>query len=195
MANTTSGAGRTRSFATVVYPESAPENWRDILSDWKIPCFISPLHCDDVNPTGEPKKPHYHILLCFESVKSDSQAREIFESFGGVGCEKVNSMRGYARYLCHLDNPEKAQYSINDVVSLFGADYHAVISLNSDRYGLISEMCQYISVNRIHYFNIFFDYCRLNNDLWFRCLCDNSGWIIKEYIKSLSFEDNTSKNF
>lgn len=105
----TSSAGRTRSYACVLYPESAPENWRDILSDFHIPCLISPLHDKDVNPTGEKKKAHYHVLLLFDSVKSETQAREIFEAFGGVGCEKVNSVRGYARYLCHLDNPEKVQ--------------------------------------------------------------------------------------
>lgn len=183
------GSGRTRSYACVVYPDSAP-HFMDFLSDLKVPCLVSPLHDKDFNPNGEPKKPHFHILFCFDSVKTECQAREMIDYIGGVGCEKVNSMRGYARYLCHLDNPEKTQYSINDVSALFGCDYQAIISLNSDRYGLINEMCDYISVNHIHYFNFFFDYCRLNNDLWFKCLCDNSSWIIKEYIKSLSFQDN-----
>ena len=39
-----SGAGRTRNYATVIYPESAPDNWMQILSESKIPMFISPLH-------------------------------------------------------------------------------------------------------------------------------------------------------
>ena len=122
------GSGRTRSYATVVYPESAPDNWLSILEESKVPCCVSPLHCDDFNPDGEPKKAHYHVLLLFESVKSESQAREIFDTFGGVGCEKVNSVRGYARYLTHLDNPEKAQYSPSDVQCFFGADYFELIS-------------------------------------------------------------------
>lgn len=46
----------------------------------------------------------------FDGVKTIEQAKDLFEQIGGVGCEKVNSIRGYARYLCHLDNPEKAQY-------------------------------------------------------------------------------------
>ena len=185
------GTGRTRSYATVVYPGSSPD-FLEKLNELKVPCFVSPLHDKDINPTGEPKKPHYHVLFCFESVKSETQAREMCTAIGGVGCEKVNSMRGYARYLCHYDNPEKAQYDCNEVKQLFGADYQSVISLNSDRYGLIRDMIEYIRINQVHYFNQFMDYCSQNNEDWFRSLCDNTGWIIKEYIKSNSFND---KNF
>ena len=39
--------GRTRNYATVVYPESAPEGWQSILEDQFVSAFISPLHdCD-----------------------------------------------------------------------------------------------------------------------------------------------------
>lgn len=182
------GTGRTRSYATVVYPESAPD-FLEKLNELKVPCFVSPLHDKDINPTGEPKKPHYHVLFCFESVKSETQAREMCNTIGGVGCEKVNSMRGYARYLCHYDNPEKAQYDCNEVKQLFGADYQSVISLNSDRYGLVRAMTDYICINHVHYFNAFFDYCKENNEDWYRSLCDSTGWIIKEYIKSFAYED------
>lgn len=182
------GNGRTRSYATVVYPESAPD-FLDKLSELKVPCLVSPLHDKDINPTGESKKAHYHVLFCFDSVKSESQAREMCLQIGGVGCEKVNSMRGYARYLTHADNPEKAQYDSADVRQLFGADYQSIIQLNSDRYGLIREMCEYIRINQVHYFNAFMDYCSVNNEDWYRSLCDNSGWIIKEYIKSYCYEN------
>ena len=55
------GSGRSRSYATVVYPESAPD-FLERLNDLKVPCFVSPLHDKDINPTGEAKKPHYHVL-------------------------------------------------------------------------------------------------------------------------------------
>ena len=47
---------RARNWSLVVYPESAPENWRDILDDYHIPWVESPLHDKDVNPDGEIKK-------------------------------------------------------------------------------------------------------------------------------------------
>ena len=60
---------RTRNFATVVYPESAPSDWIDKLDQLHVAALISPLHNKDTNPSGEPKKPHYHVLLMFEGVK------------------------------------------------------------------------------------------------------------------------------
>lgn len=77
---------RTRNFATVVYPDSAIDNWQDILIEQRIPCFISPIHDKDLNPNGEPKKAHYHILLMFDSVKTQAQAKEVFDLINAVGC-------------------------------------------------------------------------------------------------------------
>ena len=62
---------RTRNFATVVYPESAPENWMDILNDYHVPAFVSPLHEFDFNATGETKKAHYHVMVMYDNVKSN----------------------------------------------------------------------------------------------------------------------------
>ena len=56
----------------IVYPESAPENWRSILADkLQVKAIISPLHdkdiLDDVEQT--PKKAHYHVILRFDNQK------------------------------------------------------------------------------------------------------------------------------
>ena len=134
------GSGRTRCYATLVYPDSAPADWRDRLASCFVPVFISPLHDQDINPDGELKKPHYHVLLMFDSMKTTDQAIEIFDQIGGVGVVRVNRVRGYARYRCHLDNPEKHIDSENDVASMCGADYSATISLASDKYTALGDM-------------------------------------------------------
>lgn len=175
---------RIRNFATIVYPDSAPENWQDILAQQFVPAFISPLHDKDINPTGEPKKPHYHVLLMFEGKKSVEQVTEIFNLIGGVGCEKVNSIRGYARYLCHLDNPEKAQYEQNLVRSLGGADYVGTIGLVTDKYKAIGEMIDFCEENDIVSYSDLLIYARVNRSDWFRVLCDNGTVVIKEFLKS-----------
>lgn len=181
------GKGRTRNFATVVYPESASENWQDILASQFIPAFISPLHDKDINPTGEPKKAHYHVLIMFDSVKTTEQAESIFKLIGGVGCEKVNSIRGYSRYLCHLDNPEKAQYDESSVRSLGGADYVGTIGLVTDKYKAIGEMIDYCKENNIVSYSDLLEYCRMERFDWFRVLCDNGTVVMKEYLKSKSW--------
>lgn len=180
----TSATTRTRNFATVVYPESAPDNWQDILSEQFVPAFISPLHEKDVNPTGEVKKPHYHVMIMFDSVKTREQAQDIFNLVGGVGCEIVQSLRGYARYLCHLDNPEKAQYQTENVRCLCGADYVGVIGLALDKYKAISEMTDWCEENGIVAFSDLFIYARTERYDWFRVLCDNGAVIMREYLKS-----------
>ena len=181
-------APRTRNFACVVYPESAPEQWREYLCEQFIPAFISPLHDRDVNPTGEVKKAHYHVIIMFDSVKTTEQARAVFEKIGGVGCEVVQSIRGYARYLCHLDNPEKVQYKPEDVAQLCGADYAGIIGLASDRYAALSAMIDFCVFNDVYAFSELLEYARCVRPDWFRVLCDNGTVVIKEYLKSRQWQ-------
>ena len=175
---------RTRNFATVVYPESAPENWLEILAEAKIPALVSPLHDRDVNPTGEVKKAHYHVLILFEGVKTSEQAKEVFDTIGGVGLEIVQSIRGYARYLCHLDNPDKYQYEQADVRQFGGADFVSIIGLSTDRYKAIAEMIDYCHEFDIIEFSDLLEYARLERFEWFRILCDNGAFVMREHIKS-----------
>lgn len=192
----TYGKGRTRNFATIVYPESAPENWKSILEEEMVPAFISPLHDMDKNPTdpatgiAEPKKPHFHVILAFETVKTIEQAEEIIKKIGGVGCKALNSLRGYARYLCHLDNPEKAQYDIDNVICLCGADYASTINLPTDKYSAIKEMIEFCRTEKIYLYSDLLDYCAINRSDWFRVLCDNGTMVIMTYLKSLQYKAN-----
>ncbi|MGN0539435.1 MAG: replication protein [Candidatus Fimenecus sp.] len=186
----TSGRGRTRNFATVIYLDSAPENWYDILVELKVPAFVSPYHDKDKNPTGEDKKPHFHVMLMFEGVKTKEQAEEMFNKIGGVGCEIVNSLRGYARYLCHLDNPEKTQYNTEEVRSLCGADYISCIGLAIDKYTAIRELMDFVANNCIYSYAELLEYCATHRQDWFSCLCDNGTYVLKEYIKSRYWKDS-----
>ena len=181
-------SNRVRNYATVVYPESAPDNWQCILADMCIPCFISPLHDQDVDPGGEPKKPHHHVMIMFDGVKTREQAQEVFDQIGGVGNETVQSIRGYARYLCHLDNPEKAQYSPDDVLAYGGADYITTIGLVTDKYKAIGEMMDFCVNNGVFGYATLLMWCRANNPGWFRVLCDNGSFVMKEFLKSLKWE-------
>lgn len=183
--------GRSRNFATVVYPESAPENWLEVLTDFHIPCLVSPLHDKDVNADGEPKKAHYHVVLLYDGVKSDEQVKQVFISIGGVGFERVASVRGYARYLCHLDNPEKYQYDTSLVKSFCGVDYYNLCSLVIDKYVAIQDMMFYIVEHNVVSYSELLLYCSQNRFDWFRVLCDNGTLVIKEFLKSVYW---TNKN-
>lgn len=181
---------RFRNWASILYPESAPKNWQEILAEQMIPAFISPLHEQDKNADGENKKPHYHIILMFEGKKSEDQVKCIFDLIGAVKCQRVQSLRGYARYLCHLDNPEKAQYNQEDVVSLAGADYIGVIGLVIDKYKAIGEMIDFCIEYNISSYSDLLEYTRKERYDWFRVLCDNGTYVIKEYLKSKTWTEN-----
>lgn len=176
-------AQRTRSYATIVYPDSAPADWMEKLEELHVPCLISPLHDKDINPDGTPKKPHFHVLLLFESVKSPQQVKEMLKKVKSVGCEKVNSVRGYTRYLCHLDNPEKHQYNPAGVQSLSGADYQSTVELASDRRETSREIISFCREYGIISFSSLIEYADAYREDWLVYL-SKSGWLVKEYLKS-----------
>lgn len=184
---------RTRNFATVVYPDSAPPNWLDILDELHVSCLISPIHDKDIDPDGNIKKSHYHVLICFDGVKDfESQVKPIFDSIGGVGRETVNSIRGYARYLCHLDNPDKFQYNPEEVKQLGGADYYSITQLPTDDIKTLMDIVDYIQKNEILSFAEFIDVSKIYHADWFSLIINSKGWIVKEFIKSYAWEKENS---
>lgn len=181
--------GRTRNFATVVYPDSAPADWKEKLGQLHVAAFISPLHDKDINPNGEPKKAHYHVLVMFEGPKDyDTQVKPIFDEIGAVGREIVNSARGYARYLCHLDNPEKAPYSPSEVVCMGGADYYGVVTLPTDDLKIITEIKKFCRENEIYSLAEIIDIAESLHPEWYSTIVMSRCYVIDKYIKSLEWE-------
>lgn len=176
---------RTRNWTFIVYPESAPENWREILQEQHINFAVSPCHDKDVNPTGELKKAHYHVLLAFDSVKSYSQVLDITTSLNATIPQKVESVVGLIRYFVHIDNPEKYQYDIKDMFVFGAIDIIKPFETATARYEAIGEMIDYIDDNNITEFSVLFKYARLNNQIWFRYLSDNCAYVINQHIKSV----------
>lgn len=176
----------------VVYPESAPSNWKELIQETLLQAYISPLHDKDILPngTGEKKKPHHHVILQWDGPTTYSNAKKHMEAFGGViQPRKIASLRGAVRYLCHLDSPDKAPYSQEDVICYNGADYETVISLQSDKYVSIEEMQDFCSRYSITSFVSLNTYARKHRRAdWFRALCDGAGYIMREYCKSLQYE-------
>lgn len=183
---------RNRLYACVVYEDSAPKDWMKIIENEFVPCFISPYHDKDIDNDGEkevPKKPHWHIMIMYDGVKTREQFIEFRDRFGGVGCEIISSKRGYARYLCHLDNPEKYKYDVEGVTELSGADYQDAISRDSDKFKTIKSMLSYIRNNHITSFTQFMDYCIDYEPEWYICLCSHATYVISTYITEMRKED------
>lgn len=179
---------RSRNWAVVLYPDSAPENWAEVIGELQIRAVCSPLHDKDVNPDGEVKKAHRHLLLMFDSVKTQEQVMEIAEALNAPRPQQMDSAVGTARYLCHLDNPDKAQYNVEDVIEFGGADYKSLIARVSDKYNVIGEIMVWCDDHRIYSFAALMRYSLAERPDWFRCLSDNCGWAVKEFLKSALWE-------
>ena len=95
---------KKRYWAMVLYPESAPDNWRDTLRDTGIQCAISPLHDKDKNADDLPKKPHYHIILCYEGPTTYNNVLQLTEKLNQPIPQPLEQLRGYYRYLIHKDS-------------------------------------------------------------------------------------------
>lgn len=181
-------ATKTRAYVAIGYPESLVDDFVDVLLETHVQILISPLHDKDKDQNGQTKKEHYHIMLLFDGPKTIQQAQEIFDSIKATKCKAVNSVRGQARYLCHLDDLDKAPYDVGSVIELNGADYMGLIELPANKYQSIRDMIAYCKENMVFSFAQLTDYAAANNETWFRSLCDNSAYIMKEYLKSKSWE-------
>lgn len=85
------------------------------LDDTHLKYTISPYHDRDINPDGEPKKPHYHVLVCWDGPTTYKNASATLGEVATNGhLENVCSARGMYRYFVHADNPLKAQYKDED---------------------------------------------------------------------------------
>ena len=135
---------KKRNWAFVLYPESAPKNWREILMATGLQCAISPLHDKDVNPTGEPKKPHYHIILCYSGPTSYNVVKALTDSLNQPIPKALEQIRGYYRYLTHKDNPEKAQYSESDIQTINGFNISDFVELTRSEVNAIILKLQQI---------------------------------------------------
>ena len=177
---------RTRNWTFVLYEDSAPDNWRALLDELHIEWVESPWHDKDLNADGQPKKKHKHILLLFGGVKSYEQVLEVTSSLNSPIPQRVHNAKAMVRYMAHLDNPEKAQYNPFEIVSHGGVDIAELLRpSSSERYSLIREMIEFVKGNDIDEFQDLLDYAASERyDDWFPLLCDNSAYVVGQYIKS-----------
>ena len=156
-----------RNWAFVVYPESLPKNYEEIIVDTGLPMCFSPLHDMDTNPTGEPKKPHYHVICYYENTTTAKNVKEnVCDKLNGTIPIKLESMTGMYRYHLHLDNPEKYQYNDIDRKFYNGFDVNKVDSLTyTEIEKLLRHLQSFIQINKIYEYSELLDVL-LDNEMF-----------------------------
>lgn len=178
---------RSKSYATIIYEESAHPNWKESLSSLLVPALVSPIHDRDKNEDGTAKKPHYHVLFIYPSQKSREQATADVQTIGGVGCERVKNITGYARYLIHADNPEKAQYKPSEVQEFCGAKFERYLVAQVDRLAVMREMIAFVRDNKLLCFADLVDIAEAEFPEWFKVLADSRTFLM-DYMKSMAWK-------
>ena len=174
---------RCRNWAFILYPDSAPSNYIDILRSLMVQACISPLHApaDDL-------KSHYHVVLLFGSVKSYEQVLSVTKLFNGSFPIPVHDIRQYVRYLIHADNPEKEQFSGMEQIQTFGGldvfNYFSMSQIyNRD---IFRDIMGSIKDNPSIMYCDLIDYCLTERLDWLELLQSNLAVnkVITEYLRS-----------
>lgn len=158
---------KKRNWGAVIYPDSAPEDWKEQLKLKGLTFAVSPLHDKDINPTGEEKKPHYHIVICFGSPTTYNNVKSITDEFNQPIPVALESVRGYYRYFTHKDNPDKYQYNENEIELYNGFDVTDVLN-NFEVYQYLKEIQILILENEIEEYVDLMDFLMARDlmELW-----------------------------
>lgn len=155
--NTTAKApkeGKARVFTFLLYPDSAPENFVELLTDKQdYAVAISPLHDKDLveNPESVPqeyleayngfKKPHYHgIIVSNNSTTPSAVRKRLQRTFGkneAVGMIQIcHNVKGAYEYLTHesvdAKRKKKHVYSSADIKLINGFDVTRYVTVSAD---------------------------------------------------------------
>jgi len=147
---------------SVFYPESAPDGFRDLIGSWNVPALLA-LHDQDVEKDGEPKKPHYHLLLMFSGLKTLKQVHALTDQLGSKVVQPAYDVRGSARYLAHLDQPEKYQYGVGVLEGFSGAP---VLDLTQPVGNPFAEIMGFIRDQGVVEYSKLIDYCLDHKPEW-----------------------------
>jgi len=154
---------RKRAYTIILYPDSESYNYKEILDyiELNYAEYAYILHDRDIYPAdvkddstgqllhskGEIKKPHYHVLFKFKDGRSPSAVSKEL-GLEEHDLEIIKSWKAQVRYLIHLDDEDKVQYSRSDIVSNAALDkYLQTIKEEPDQ---LYELLHFIDSNVVN---------------------------------------------
>lgn len=121
---------KSRNFCTVLYPESDIDlnTMKLIKEQYDYACI---LHNKDVDENGAIKKPHFHFVIKTQSpcyISTLSNHIQLNEN----RIEWCRNLTGAIRYLIHIDDPDKYQYSADEIEANFDFSKYFSMSLSAE---------------------------------------------------------------
>lgn len=181
-----SSAIKKRTWTAVVYPESLPANWIDILKQSGLKCAVSPLHDKDYNADGSKKKAHYHLILVYNNPTTYNNVSKFTQgALHGTVPQGLESVEGMHGYFTHKDNPEKAQYDAQDTIYINGFNIYDFVELKkSDTLKIKKELQNVIISNDFTEYCDFMDYVKGTNDDNYYDVASGNTIFFNNYIAS-----------
>ncbi len=177
---------KKRNWTMVLYEDSCAKDWEDYLISTGVP-FSYAYHDNDITEIGEPKKPHYHLLLCFDGPITLTNVTNYAKRIGAANdvVQPVGSVRGIVRYFCHKDNPDKYQYTEDVVQCRNGFDPSDYFNLTVTQQKVIKrKLIEYIQDNDIEEYATLIDTLMIDElDDMFDIATQNT-FFFTQYIKS-----------
>lgn len=172
-----------RNWRFIVYPDSAPSNWEELLNEQCLCWAHSPLH----EPEEDEKKYHWHCVVVFDGKKSFDQVCSALSCTNGPIPKVCDNVRGAVRYFWHLDDKTKKHYPFNEYYVAGGFDINIAFKATAqERYMYLREMRQFCRDNSICDFDVLYDFASENRyEDWFPILCDSGAFVMNIYCNSM----------
>lgn len=176
---------RSNKWAFLLYQESTPDNYLEILEEIHVPFVLSPWHDKDVNrQTGEFKKSHKHGALFFDSLKSYSQVSELLTEKLNTPAhvEVILSPKGMYDYFVHAENPDKTLYNLEDIESGCGFELDKFL-INNTNDMLLATVIDLIEEYNFTEFKTLVKFARDNEPIFLSLIVDKTYFFAK-YLDS-----------
>lgn len=177
---------KKRNWTFVLYDDSCAKDWEDYLVSTGIP-FTYAYHDKDFTEVGEPKKPHYHVLICFDGPVTHHNVSTYAIRAGAANdvVQPAGSVRGIVRYFCHKDNPEKHQYSEDIVQCRNGFDPSDYFNLTvSQQKAFKRAVTNFIRDNEITEYAELVDILMDSDEMDMYDIATQNTFYFTQYIKS-----------
>ena len=134
---------------------------------------------------GKVKKPHYHMMVKFDTLKSRQQVVDTFclPLNANMFPQIAQSERGSVRYLIHMDNPGKPLYRLDEIRLFNGYDPEDYFDLsNAELCKIPSAVQEYIELENICSYAELCELCRIYAP-WYKYVISNT-YFLSNYIDS-----------
>lgn len=143
---------------------------------------------------GDAKKAHFHVVL----IVKGPQTREDFSAImldvvwiSPTAWQRVVHLDSMTRYLAHMDNPEKFQYSVFDIQGWGGYNLKPLTIQKSDEYTkamAFASVMDYIEENDVKYYHHLMKWAKALGDYdIFSCVAGRFGAFVA-YFRDVARE-------